>query len=423
MSAKRILMIAYHFPPLAGSSGIQRTLRFVQHLPTYGWEPLVLTCAPRAYETTSDDLLAEIPPATVVRRAFALDTARHLSIGGRYPGFLARPDRWISWRIAAVREGLRMIHDFRPHAIWSTYPIATAHVIAHTLAKRSGLPWIADFRDPLAQDGYPADPQTWQSFKRIEENAMRDARLNVFTTPRAALYYRNRYPDASERITVVENGYDDETFARAEAALLTREPLTPGSLTLLHSGIVYPKERDPSALLAAFGHLTNSRAIPRGRLRLRFRASVHERLLTGLAQANGVADLVEVLPPIPYAEALAEMLRADGLLILQAADCNDQIPAKLYEYLRAGRPIVALTDPAGDTGGTLAASGITSIATLDDATAIAATLADFVHDPSHGTLPRAAVVAAASREGRADSLASLLERATNHTKCPPGTRP
>ena len=81
---RRLLMIAYHFPPLAGSSGIQRTLRFVRHLPAFGWQPLVLSAHPRAYERTSNDLTEDIPAGTVVRRAFALDTARHLSLGGRY---------------------------------------------------------------------------------------------------------------------------------------------------------------------------------------------------------------------------------------------------------------------------------------------------------------------------------------------------
>ena len=152
---KRLLMIAYHFPPLAGSSGIQRTLRFVQHLPKFGWEPMVLSAHPRAYERTSDDLMADIPEGAIVRRAFALDTARHLSIAGRYIGAMARPDRWVSWKIGAVHEGMRLIRQFRPQAIWSTYPIATAHLIGAELQKRSGLPWIADFRDPMVQDGYP----------------------------------------------------------------------------------------------------------------------------------------------------------------------------------------------------------------------------------------------------------------------------
>ena len=123
-------MIAYHFPPLAGSSGIQRTLRFVQHLPSLGWQPLVLSADPRAYEKTSDDLMADVPVGTVVRRAFALDTSRHLQLKGRYLGWMARPDRWISWKFDAIRQGIKLIDEFKPDVIWSTYPIATAHVIA-----------------------------------------------------------------------------------------------------------------------------------------------------------------------------------------------------------------------------------------------------------------------------------------------------
>ena len=83
-------MVAYHFPPLAGSSGIQRTLRFVQHLPAFGWQPLVLTTQTGAYERISNDLLADVPHDVTVRRAFALDTTRHLSIKGRYLGWTVR---------------------------------------------------------------------------------------------------------------------------------------------------------------------------------------------------------------------------------------------------------------------------------------------------------------------------------------------
>jgi glycosyltransferase involved in cell wall biosynthesis len=210
---KRILMIAYHFPPLAGSSGIQRTLRFVQHLPSFGWQPLVLTANPRAYERTSDDLMGEVPADAIVHRAFALDAARHLSLRGRYLGSMARPDRWISWKFDAVRVGLRMIKTYHPDAIWSTYPIATAHMIGAELHRRTGVPWLADFRDPMAQEGYPADPRTWQSFKEIEMEAVRNADFSLFTTPGSARVYRQRYPEAAERVVVLENGYDEESFS------------------------------------------------------------------------------------------------------------------------------------------------------------------------------------------------------------------
>src|SRR5258706_7601357 len=72
---RRVLMVAFQFPPFAMSSGVQRTLRFVQHLPALGWQPIVLSAHPRVFAATSADLLKEIPPGTVVERAFALDAA------------------------------------------------------------------------------------------------------------------------------------------------------------------------------------------------------------------------------------------------------------------------------------------------------------------------------------------------------------
>ena len=227
---KRVLMMAFHFPPLAGSSGIQRTLRFVQHLPALGWQPLVLSAKPMAYEMTSDDLLSDIPDGTVVRRAFALNSAHHLAIQGRYLAATARPDRWVSWQFDAVRQGVQMIKEFKPQVIWSTYPIATAHLIAAALHQKSGIPWVADFRDPMAQDGYPSDPITWQKFKAIEEQAFQQVSAATFTTPGAVRTYRERYPAASEKIALLENGYDEESFIAAEHQDGLDQPLNPGAV-------------------------------------------------------------------------------------------------------------------------------------------------------------------------------------------------
>ena len=409
---KRVLMIAYHFPPMAGSSGIQRTLRFVQHLPRFGWQPLVLSAHPRAYERTSDDLESEIPTGTVVRRAFALDTARHLAVGERYAGFMARPDRWVSWRFDAVRQGMRMIREFRPDAIWSTYPIATAHLIGAALQRRSGLPWIADFRDPMAQEGYPADPVTRQQFRDIEQLATRQAGWCVFTTPGAARMYRERYPESAERIVVVENGYDEESFVAAEqAGPGLASPLNPGALTLLHSGIVYPSERNPVPLFAALGRLKDKGLIEPGRFKVRFRAAVHDELLHDLARQHRIEPFIETCPAVGYQAALEEMLRADALLVMQGSGCNEQIPAKIYEYLRAGRPIVCLSDPAGDTAGVLRQAGVDRIARLDSIDEIEALLPEFLAAVRQGPAshPEPEIVKRASRLARAQALANMLD--------------
>ncbi|ODV12723.1 MAG: glycosyltransferase [Rubrivivax sp. SCN 70-15] len=415
---KRLLLIAYHFPPLAGSSGIQRTLRFVQHLPKFGWEPIVLTVHPRAYELTRDDLNGEVSTGTIVRRAFALDAARHLSVKGRYVAGAARPDRWMSWRFDGVRQGMKLIRDLEPQVIWSTYPIATAHVIGADLHAKTGLPWIADFRDPMAQDGYPADPATWRQYADIERTALLNAARSVFTTPGAAREYARRYPDATDRIAVIENGYDEETFRAAEVALPLRAPLEPGCLSLLHSGIVYPSERDPTHLMRALQILALDGRLAPGRLKILFRASSHDGLLAEMAAQHGVAHFIELMPPIGYRDALTEMLRADALLVLQASNCNDQIPAKVYEYLRARRPIVALTDPSGDTGQLLLRSGISSMARLDDAGAIAELLASMLGSEGafKGLSATPESVLAASRAMRTSELVGLLDSVRDETQ-------
>lgn len=409
-------MIAYHFPPLAGSSGIQRTLRFVQHLPSLGWQPLVLSAHPSAYEKISDDLLADVPAGTVVRRAFALDTARHLQIAGRYLGWMARPDRWISWKFDAIRQGLKLIEEFKPDVIWSTYPIATAHVIASALHRKTGIPWVADFRDPMAQEGYPVDPRTWQSYRGIEADAAAQARYCLFTTPGAARMYQQRYPAAASRMVLLENGYDEESFASAalqpKVAMPGADELARGlrPLVMLHSGIVYPSERDPTQLFVALGRLKSQGALGSDELRIRFRASVHDDLLRLLAKTHGAQDFIELCPPIPYREALAEMLAVDALLVMQASNCNAQIPAKIYEYLRSGKPILGLTDPEGDTADVLGGAGLNDIARLDSADEIARVLLLFIAAVQNGyaASPDPTIVKSASRRGRSESLVRLL---------------
>lgn len=418
-------MIAFHMPPCAGSSGIQRTLRFVQHLPDLGWEPVVLSAHPIAYPRTSHDLLPQLPEQTRVERTLALDTARHLAIGGRYFGFLARPDRWRTWRMSAVPRALRLTRTIRFDAIWSTYPIATAHAIAADVQRSTGLPWVADFRDPMAQTGYPVDPKTWQSFAAIEQRTVPVAARSVYTTPSAARLYKDRFAQVSpDRMVVIENGYDEESFVDAERSAGIA-PETADTITLLHSGIVYPSERDPRALLRALACLKAERKVTPGRFRVRFRASEHEQLLRELAAEAGVLDLVEIAPPIPYQQALQEMMRVDGLVLLQASNCNEQIPAKLYEYLRARRPILALTDSRGDTARALASSGVLRLAPLDDAAAITQMLVDFIADRSGWLAWRANedAVQRASRRSRASELARLLDAVAREARSDSSQRP
>jgi len=412
---RTVLLVAFHFPPVMGSSGVQRTLRFAQYLPRYGWRPIVLTIDERAYEAVSGSVGNEIPGELEVHRAFGVDAARSLSVFGRYPRALSLPDRWGTWRIWAVRKALRILRTARIDAIWSTFPIATAHRIALDLVRRTALPWVAEFRDPMWQGDYPADTRVNRVWRELEQLVFSHAQRVIVVTPGSASLYAERFPDfGRSRIALIENGYDEDTFVRAEAAAGTSTQarrLPEGPLVLLHSGLVYPSERDPTQFFEAIGSLKRSGRISAERLQIVLRASGSESIYARRLEALGISDIVRLAPALAYLSAVREMLTVDGLLILQASNCNAQVPAKLYEYLRAGRPILALTDPAGDTARTLQNAGSGLIAALDSTSEIEDALLRFLETIRSGTWQRAnpAVVARYSRLALTEELAQRLE--------------
>lgn len=409
---RKILMIAYHYPPVKGSSGIQRTLKFSTYLRDHGWEPLILTVSPKAYAQVSDDQMAEIPPGMVVERAWGLDTSRHLAVGGRYARWMAQPDRWVTWTLGGVLTGLRMIREHRPAAIFSTYPIATAHLIGLLLRRISGLPWLADCRDSMTEPGYPVDPLTWKTNRWLEQAMVYRCTRAIFTTRGTLEMYAERYPEVpASRWSIIENGYDEENFRNAEADFVSSQTPSDGRITLIHSGILYPAERDPSAFFAALAQLRDSGAISGKSLRVVLRASGNESAYRQDLERLNLSGIVDLAPSVSYKAALQEMLFADGLLLFQGTMCNHQIPAKLYEYYRAGRPIFALTDPLGNTAESLRSAGALSIAHIAKHDDIAANLSDFlrkIRDRSATGVPRH-IAELNSRRSRAAELARLLE--------------
>lgn len=377
---KRVLLIAFHFPPASGSSGVHRAHTLAKYLPELGWHPIVLTAHPRAYPTAAARSEEESFPASSIFRAQALDSARHLSFRGAYFDFLAWPDRWISWYPTAVLRARQLIRTYRPHILWCTYPIATAMLIGLTVHRLSGLPWVADFRDSMTDTGFPVGNVKRRIHHWIEKKTVAAAESIVFTAPGTKEMYAARFPWVTKgKWQTILNGFDEDAFLRAESLRQsTARSEAHKKLILLHSGVIYPKERDPTSLFQAISQLKVQGVLTESSFELRLRATGHDEQLSPIAEKLNISDLVSFLPPLPYERALSEMLDVDGLLLLQASSCNHQIPAKVYEYARAKRPILALTDENSDTAWLLNQLGNHILAPLNSAPRIAETLPNFL---------------------------------------------
>jgi glycosyltransferase involved in cell wall biosynthesis len=405
-----ILLVAYHFPPHSGSSGFLRTLKFARYLPEHGWDTAVLSVTPGAYERLDYAPLKDVPERVPVKRALAFDTKRHLSLRGRYPRWLGLPDRWVSWVFSAVPAGIRLMRKRSVNVLFTTYPIATAVLIGGIIHRLTRVPWVVDFRDAMTEPYFPSDPATRSVYTKIERDAAARASLLVFTTESSRKMYVDRYPGRDpSSLVVVSNGYDEDDFIGlppGPAPALHERPVR-----MLHSGLLDPQERNPRPFFEALASLKKSNVLTGRQIRVDFRAAGAEGLYGPMLSELGIDDIVRLLPPMPYRKSLEDASAAyDCLLLFQGQTVDHQIPAKTYEYLRLGKPVLAVVSLAGDTAALLrSCTGATLVSNVDG-DAIAATLPGFVQavrSQTHPT-PEPDQVTRFSRRSLAGELARHL---------------
>lgn len=386
-SMKRVLMIAYHFPPIQGSSGVHRTVQFARHLPSFGWAPIIVAPHQRAYPAIGDDSWAKLPEEVIVKRSFALDSAKHLAVNGKYLGATAIPDRWVSWWPGGVIECLRLVRKYKPQVIWSTYPIATAHLIGLTVSRLTGIPWVADFRDPMVQEGQPAGRLNRMVHQFLEKAIVRQASRCVFVSRSVQEEFARRYSYKDPKIwQVIENGYDESLFEPYNYLINNPISMFPGKpLRILHSGILYSEGRNPFQFLKAVKSLTEKQQM---HLEVIFRGGGNDGEIGGQVKSLGLERIVKLLPSVSYDEAIKEMIDADVLAIFQGSVFNRQIPAKVYEYIRTQRPILAMTNMQGETAKILREWDGCYLANIESEESIKRSIQDLHRDQIYGLIKR-----------------------------------
>jgi len=401
---RKLLILTYYFPP-SSAAGSFRMLGFAEHLPQFGWHGVVVAPPRLPWEPTDEVLLGRVPPETAVYRP-------------PYPvGWIWKPLRkifpWGAWLPFAAVPCYQAIRDHRPDVILTSGPPHAIHLLGRHLHRRTGLPWVADFRDPwVAGDATQTRRKVpgWEA--RAELSVLHEAGAIVANTPRACDLLSHAYPQYASKMTSITNGYDPEAFDANPIM-----PLSGSTIEIVHTGTIYAN-RSPNPFLEAVQHLDPASLAGRT-LRVRFIGDVVskeqrneiENKIRGVWNAS-----VSLEDQVPHLQSTKTMVQADLLLLLDTPGRQAGVPAKLYEYIGASRPILALAELDSDVAWVLSRSGaLHRVAPPLDPEAIRHALVELIGElsASSSSRPDPRGLSPFTREALTGELANLLVTCLN----------
>ena len=345
------MMIAYLFPPLGGS-GALRPLKIAKHLPLHGWTPIVLTVRnPDWYYARDSALLRELSAEVIIENSCMLKAAwiykafNPFRVGRMdkiIKEYLMHPDEAIGWLPFAYFKALQLAKRYDIKAVYSTSGPLTSHLIAYSLNRRTGIPWVADFRDEWFED--PALTMPTRIHRRLhyalESRIVRKADRIIAMAP-AFNALLKKHDLNHDKFSTLYGGYDlDDIVGDVKEARKHRQA---GRLIITFTGLFYSTFK-PNVLIQTINDLIESGQIERGTITLRF---VGANRLEDL-DVDDKYGICEMTGFVPRTESIQYMLGSDLLLLLLSRQRGrDVIPSKLFEYMASGVPILALVPQNG----------------------------------------------------------------------------
>ncbi|UCG61159.1 MAG: glycosyltransferase [Candidatus Zixiibacteriota bacterium] len=375
---KKILLIAYHYHPDL-QVGAQRTIKYVKYLPEFGWQPHVLSVDPEHYPQRDEAPLGfECPVYRTCQWPVPDDMYRSLKhrffpSGPRPIEFLSssptreggqsdfiKPVPWLKkflnslsgtpdgqsgWFVPAVYAAWRLIRRNKYDVIYSSGPPQTCHMVGYAARRLTGVPWVADFRDPWLHPKQ-RDRHVLRLSKRFDERyeakTARYASLMITTTDEWRDHLKQLYhPLLEDKCHTIVNGFDEDDF---DVTANRSASGTAGTITFLYAGNLYAG-RDPSAMLNAAGELISEGCLKSGEVAFKFYGNYDIDLnrIEGIISEHGMHSAVEFHAPVVREQYLKLLRDAHVLILIQAASGKVHIPAKAFEYLGTGNAILTLT--------------------------------------------------------------------------------
>jgi len=385
----KVLIITYYWPP-SGGSGVQRWLKFVKYLPQLGWTPYVFTPENPSFSMKDESLLRDVPPEAEVihfpiwepygvlqwmRNPFGtrqpLKESDYIVTGKKslfqhimawVRGNLLIPDPRVFWVKPSVAFLEDFIRDNKIRAIITTGPPHSMHLIGLKLRKKfPALRWLADFRDPWTEwdiyDNLHLTSIARAYHRKLEREVLRQADVVLSISP---FHVERLRKLGGKNVQLLTNGYDPDDFRGIEYRRTDH-------FTIRHLGVV-DDLRDPRPFMKALRQLLTDHPEYRQNVRVEFIGNVNTAFVQWVHQDEWLASVTSFKPYMKHAEVLQVYGETDVLLLVLAntAIAPGNLPGKMFEYLAAGRPILAIGPPAGDAAEIIQATGAGQVADKED---------------------------------------------------------
>ena len=353
---KNILVISYYWPP-SGGPGVQRVLKFSKYLKKLGWEPIVLTAKdgdfPVKDHSLNDD--AKTTQAYFVKSislhklyswiagkkttpTYQLSSSSEDSIIVKFIRWIRNnlivPDGRIGWYPNAVKKGSDIIKQNNIRVIFSSAPPYTVHLIARTLSKKHGVPWVADFRDPWTDRFYNYENKRLWLTKLIdsylERKVINDATALTTVSKTISEYYKKTF-------NVIHNGYDEEDFSLVNKT-------ENNNVVISYIGTM-TKSQNPLMFFESIYELN----LKEKKYQIDLIGNIHPDIKYYI-EAKKYDNFIKTKPYIPHKDAIKKMCESDFLLLVIPNTEKNKgiITGKLFEYIRSMRKIIMIGPPTSD---------------------------------------------------------------------------
>jgi glycosyltransferase involved in cell wall biosynthesis len=354
----KVLIITYYWPP-AGGSGVQRWLKFVKYLQNFDVEPIVYTVDNANYPKEDKTLLHEVPtnikilkqpiwePTNLLfwkkKEAQKSDVSNAVNNGflSFIRGNFFIPDPKIFWVNSSVKFLHQYLKENKVEVVISTGPPHSMHLIAQKLKQKTNIKWIADFRDPWSNLYYNEEFRQLSFAKKKNEKLENSVFKNADCILTVSNSLKKEFDQKATRVEVITNGFDDEVVTNT--LIILDEKFSISYIGLL------PKQSNPKLLFKVLSTLCAEDTDFKANLKLNFIGDISQDVKQEIINYN-LLENTNFIGYVSHKEAIAYQRKAQVLLLLipNVAKSEGILTGKLFEYLTAKRPILAMGPETGD---------------------------------------------------------------------------